>query len=376
MVKQSFPKFTEAGIAELRSRIGVERELRDGHNTEASLDNIRRFAHGIGDDNPLWLDREYAKDTRWGDIIAPPCFVRSFGIARPEKLSGVHAQFAGEEFRFCKPMRLGDQITAVSRLIDVVEKQSQFAKRTLLEMKEVIYRDHQDDNVATAVYTFIRHERDTAAQRGKYREVQPKTWTPEELRNIDEAYSKATRRGATPRYWEDVQIGDTIEPRVKGPLTVMDIIWGFMGEGGMPFSYAFDMAYKLRTQHPGMFVLNTQGAFETIASCHWDWEFAQRIGAPGPYDVTSQRIACLAHAVTDWMGDDGWLKTLKGQSRRFMVLGDVMWYQGKVTERYVVDGEHVVALELWGENQRGEVTVPGSAEVVLPSRQPLPGSTT
>ena len=68
----------------------------------------------------------------------------------------------------------------------------------------------------------------------------------------------------------------------------------------MPFSYAFDMAYRLRQQHPGMFVLNAQGAFETIVSCHWDWEFARRIGAPGPYDVTSQRIACLAHAVTDW----------------------------------------------------------------------------
>ncbi len=44
------------------------------------------------------------------------------------------------------------------------------------------------------------------------------------------------------------------------------------------------------------------------------------------------------------------------------------------TDRYVVDGEHIVALELWGENQRGEVTVPGSAEVVLPSRQPSPES--
>ena len=52
-----------------------------------------------------------------------------------------------------------------------------------------------------------------------------------------------------------------------------------------------------------------------------------------------------------------------------------MWYKGKVTGKYVVDGEHIVALEMWGENQRGEVTTPGNAEVVLPSRQPPPEPT-
>lgn len=370
MVKQAFPKITEEGIAELRSRIGVKREqLFARNNTEASYDNIRRFAEGIGDDNPLWIDGEYARETRWGGIIAPPSFVRTFGIARPEKLPGVHAQFAAEEFENFKHVCLGDEITGTSQLVDVVEKESKFAKRTLLEIKEVVYNNQRGEKVARALYTFVRHERDTAAHRGKYSEVQPKIWTSEELQKIDEAYDNAERRGANTRYWEDVSVGDTIQSRVKGPLTVMDVFWGFLGEGGMPFSYAFDMAYKLRKQHPGMFVVNEQGAYETIASCHWEWDFARRIGAPGPYDVTSQRIACLAHAVTDWMGDDGWLKTLKGQSRRFMVLGDVMWYQGKVSGKYVEDGQHIVKLDMWGENQRGEVTTPGEAEVVLESRQ-------
>ena len=87
MVKQAFPKITEEGLEELRSRIGIKREeLFARNNTEASYDNIRRFAEGIGDDNSLWIDGEYAGETRRGGIIAPPSFVRTFGIARPEKL--------------------------------------------------------------------------------------------------------------------------------------------------------------------------------------------------------------------------------------------------------------------------------------------------
>ena len=52
-----FPKITEQGMDDLRRRIGVRIE-----NTlepwchEATRDNIRHYAHGIGDDNPLWCD--------------------------------------------------------------------------------------------------------------------------------------------------------------------------------------------------------------------------------------------------------------------------------------------------------------------------------
>jgi acyl dehydratase len=38
---------------------------------------IRHFADGLGDTNPLWTDEEYAKRTKWGGIIAPPCFLYS-----------------------------------------------------------------------------------------------------------------------------------------------------------------------------------------------------------------------------------------------------------------------------------------------------------
>ena len=35
---------------------------------EATRDNIRHYAHGIGDDNPLWCVPEYAAKTKFGDV--------------------------------------------------------------------------------------------------------------------------------------------------------------------------------------------------------------------------------------------------------------------------------------------------------------------
>ena len=90
-----FPKITEEGLASLRKRIGVKIE-----NTiepwcyEATRDNIRHYAHGIGDDNPLWCDPAYARSTKYGDIIALPSFL--FATSRIISgyvggLAGVHA---------------------------------------------------------------------------------------------------------------------------------------------------------------------------------------------------------------------------------------------------------------------------------------------
>ena len=40
-------------------------------NEGASKDNIIHFSHGIGDDNPLYTNAEYGKNTKYGGLIAP-----------------------------------------------------------------------------------------------------------------------------------------------------------------------------------------------------------------------------------------------------------------------------------------------------------------
>ena len=73
-----FPKITEQGLDELRQRIGVPiTDTLEPWNYEATRDAIRHYAHGIGDDNPLWTDPAYAAKTKYGSIVSLPSFLFS-----------------------------------------------------------------------------------------------------------------------------------------------------------------------------------------------------------------------------------------------------------------------------------------------------------
>src|SRR3981189_3993331 len=76
--ERKFPKITEEGLAALRQRMGVSVGVTaEPWCYEATRDNIRHYAHGIGDDNPLWCDPDYAAKTNHGGIIALPSFLFS-----------------------------------------------------------------------------------------------------------------------------------------------------------------------------------------------------------------------------------------------------------------------------------------------------------
>lgn len=47
-------------------------ELRETRPVTLSRELIAKFAAGVGEDNPLYFDEEYAKTTIWGGIVAPP----------------------------------------------------------------------------------------------------------------------------------------------------------------------------------------------------------------------------------------------------------------------------------------------------------------
>ena len=82
------------------------------------------------------------------------------------------------------------------------------------------------------------------------------------------------------------------------------------------------------------------------------------------------RETWLVHLCTDWMGDDAWLWRLDCEFRKFNWVGDTHWMRGRVTRKYLADGGRAaVDLDVWGENQRGEITTPGHATVLLPSRE-------
>ena len=64
-------KITDEALKKMRSRIGMKLRPSIIFNNEGTRDAIWHFADGIGDNNPLWRDIEYAKKTRFGCLVAP-----------------------------------------------------------------------------------------------------------------------------------------------------------------------------------------------------------------------------------------------------------------------------------------------------------------
>ena len=110
------------------------------------------------------------------------------------------------------------------------------------------------------------------------------------------------------------------------------------------------------------------GGIEHTGIGHHRDSVAREVGVPGTYDYGPQRTAWLATLVTNWMGDDAILKRLRGEMRRFNVVGDTTWITGTVSRTYIKDGYALVDIDIVGENQRGELTTKGMATVHLLSR--------
>src|SRR5260370_19857201 len=81
-------------------------------NYEATRDTIRHYAWGIGDDNPLYSDPDYAAKSRWKTIIAPPTFLYGvFDAGIAPGLPDVHWFYSGSDWFFERPVRRGDEFT-------------------------------------------------------------------------------------------------------------------------------------------------------------------------------------------------------------------------------------------------------------------------
>src|SRR5690606_38006784 len=110
------------------------------------------------------------------------------------------------------------------------------------------------------------------------------------------------------------------------------------------------------------------GVPDAMQRLHWDEKRARQLGLPAPYDYGQMRTTWLAHLVTNWMGDDAWLWKLSNQMRAFNFQGDTHTCTGRVVGKREENGHCIVDLAIEATNQRGQVTAPGTASVILPSR--------
>ena len=373
----TYGQITQEGIERIRDRLGVYYHgIR--HVGEISADAIRTYAQGMGERNPLFLDEEYGRKSPQGSIIATPIFlwtVRAITATNLGGLPGVHSFYGGSEWEYYRPTKPGDIISASYRPHDVVERPSRYAGRMAIQYAQTLYVDQRARAVAKARAWSIRTERQAARERDTYRDVQKPRYSQEDLDAIWDMYDKEQIRGATPRYWEDVEEGEALPPIVRGPLRRVEIIFGAgrfdafnTGVGASPGGNHYYRWSSFR-RHLGFAEPDPEtGVPDHPHRGHWEDTMARLIALPGVYDLGPQRGSWLAQIATNWMGDHAFVKRFYHELRRFNIEGDTTWVQGKVSRKWVEDGQHMVECETSCQNQRGETTGMGRVEIALPSR--------
>ncbi|WP_195891930.1 MaoC family dehydratase N-terminal domain-containing protein [Neobacillus dielmonensis] len=123
-----------------QSIVGVSGEV---FSFEVEKRHIRQFAHAIGDRNPLYTDQNYAENTFYGGLIAPPTFpvaISSEGGGLPLTLDERRMLHGEQEFIYYKPIRPGDRLSCQMKVTDLYEKEGKSGTMQFLvidtEMKD------------------------------------------------------------------------------------------------------------------------------------------------------------------------------------------------------------------------------------------------
>ncbi|MDE2200774.1 MAG: MaoC family dehydratase N-terminal domain-containing protein [Rhodospirillales bacterium] len=367
-------KFTDEMLANMRALIGTELRTDASVNNEyATRTAILRFCEGIGDDNPLWTHPEYAATTRHGTLIAPPSFIFACLAGVQVGWPGLGGFHADTRIDFHKEIRVGDKITCrvVFQGFDGPDE-SNFGGRRIKDYILQEYKNQDGDLVAEFICSRMRFERTEMQKRAPGRAIAvPHPWADEEIAAIEAQILAEEPRGGAPRYWEDVQVGDEIDTITKGPLGLTDFI-AFIAGGSAPIPRvaAHSVSLKRYHKHPKWAFRDPRThALEPVYSVHYNDYAAKLQGAQIAYDVGIQRTSWQIHSLTNWMGDAGALASITGQYRSHVYLGDVIQLGGRVEGKDVnSEGKHCVSLTTWARNQRDQNVMPGSAVIVLPSR--------
>jgi acyl dehydratase len=144
-------------------------------------------------------------------------------------------------------------------------------------------------------------------------------------------------------FWEDVEIGMEIPPYPR-VVTLMELN-------------------------------RFAGANDEFVLIHMDRDYSQNVSRlPDVIVMGNLKYAYLANMITNWIGEGGTLKRLSAQFRGMDVPGSAlstrptMICKGRVTAKYKKGADHYLECEVYTETSEGQITTPGSAIIILPSK--------
>jgi acyl dehydratase len=137
---------------------------------------IRRYCHAAWDDNPLFVDPEYARRSRFGEVLCPPLGLRAMTVLPGGPLDSPFPPFTGSlptlpplplsmkqtvnlgvEWEFFRPVVVGDRISESARYSKFELKPIRIDPKALFFTVERIYRNQRGEEVAISRTTSMLH---------------------------------------------------------------------------------------------------------------------------------------------------------------------------------------------------------------------------
>ena len=106
------------------------------------------------------------------------------------------------------------------------------------------------------------------------------------------------------------------------------------------------------------------GASGDFNPVHVDEVYAKNLGMPSVYAPGMLVMGMLGQLVSDW-ARGGQLRRYSVKFSRMVWPGDALICKGRVTDRWGEAGRYFAELEVWAENQKGELVMKGQALVQL-----------
>ena len=138
-------------------------------------------------------------------------------------------------------------------------------------------------------------------------------------------------------YWEDLNVGDEI-PALEADISATQL---------------FQISAVTANPH----------------RIHYDKEWALHEGYPERVIHGPLQGEMLSQTLQGWLGTTGWLRRLEYSNRAYAVLGERLTCKARITSLTKDQRNHYAELDCWVEKDDGTVTAPGSATVVLPTRE-------
>jgi len=373
----------------------VGKQLRSSESFEPVGNNdIRRWVQAMHYPNRLHYDRDYAAQSRQGQIIAP----QSFAVAMDDghgavpacvgKIPNSHLIFGGDEWWFYGPtMKAGDMIRNERFGVDYVVKETAFAGPTCFQRGDNVYYNQDGDKIATQRSTGIRYNPDLARemQSQTASETEPE-WTDAQIADLEEKKFKWIQSlhdlGHGKRLFDSVEAGDELPTRVFGPHSIASLatewrafpqnLWGAMRlpEGG-PGDLGWVDEMNGHEQDATMQRINpelTDGGYYGPSRGHLFPRYAQRIGMPRGYGYGASMGAYILDYLAGWAGEYGMITHCNSHYRGPVFTGDITVQTAEIVEKTTdEEGRSIVKVKSAMKNQEDTILATATASIALPT---------